>query len=197
VYLREGKWSEAIPQFRKLSRSPPTPIPYSNLGTAYFFLKNYDQATKMYEKAVEMTPNDEELQGNLGDAYRWSGHSDQAAAAYGKAISLAFQELQVNPRSPPSWAISDCFMPRRATPRTRCNTPTKRAPSSPDDVQLMYSEAQVKTLIGKPEEALKSLRLALEKGYPAQEAWNDPELQKLQALPQFSQLVNQFTKKNH
>jgi len=66
---------------------------------------------------------------------------------------------------------------------------------SPDDVQLMYSEAQVKTLIGKPEEALKSLRLALEKGYSAQEAWSDPELQKLQALPQFSQLVKQYTKK--
>jgi hypothetical protein len=66
-----------------------------------------------------------------------------------------------------------------------------------DDVQLMYSEAQVKTLIGKPEEALKPLQQALEKGYPAQEAWNDPELQKLQALPQFSQLVNQFSKKNH
>jgi hypothetical protein len=68
---------------------------------------------------------------------------------------------------------------------------------SPDDVQLMYSEAQVKTLIGKPEDALKPLRLALEKGYPAQEAWNDPELQKLQSLPQFAQLRNEFSKKSH
>jgi hypothetical protein len=61
----------------------------------------------------------------------------------------------------------------------------------------MYQEVQVKTMIGKREEALKALRLALEKGYSAQEAWNDPELQKLQTLPQFSQLVNQFSKKNH
>jgi hypothetical protein len=37
---------------------------------------------------------------------------------------------------------------------------------------------------------MKRLKLALDKGYPAQEAWNDPDLQKLQALPQFSQLVN-------
>ena len=67
----------------------------------------------------------------------------------------------------------------------------------PADLQLMYSEFQVKALSGKPEDALKSLQQALAKGYPAQEAWNDPELQKLQTLPQFSQLVNQFTKKNH
>ena len=63
-------------------------------------------------------------------------------------------------------------------------------------MQLIYSEAQVKTLIGKPEDALKSLKLALEKGYAAQEAWNDPELGKLQALPQFAQLVKQFSKKS-
>jgi len=42
---------------------------------------------------------------------------------------------------------------------------------------------------------LKSLKVASQKGYPAQEAWNDPELQKLQALPQFAQLVKEFTPK--
>ena len=73
---------------------------------------------------------------------------------------------------------------------------TKQARAiKPDDVQLLYSEAQVRTLIGSPEEGLKLLKLALEKGYPAQEAWNDPELQKLQALPQYSQLVKEYSKK--
>jgi tetratricopeptide (TPR) repeat protein len=67
----------------------------------------------------------------------------------------------------------------------------------PDDLQLIYNEVQVKTLIGKPEEALGPLKVALQKGWPAQEAWNDPELQKLQALPQFSQLVKQYSKKSH
>ena len=59
----------------------------------------------------------------------------------------------------------------------------------------MYSEALVKALVGKPEDALKPLKLALEKGYSAQEAWNDPELQKLQSLPQFAQLVKQYSPK--
>src|SRR5208283_5369541 len=99
VYLREGKWGEAIPQYQKALALAPDSYTYSNLGTAYFWLKRYDESVKMYEKATEMTPNDEQLFGNLGDAYRWSGHSEQAATAYSKAISLAFQELQVNPRS--------------------------------------------------------------------------------------------------
>ena len=197
VYLRDGKWSEAIPEYQKALALSPNADTYSNLGTAYFYLKNYDQATKMYEKAVEMTPNDEVLLGNLGDSYRWSGHSGEAAIAYGKAISLAFQQLQVNPRSAITMSDLGLLYAKKGDATNALQYTQQARAINPDDVQLIYSEAQVKTLIGKPEEALKSLRLALQKGYAAQEAWNDPELQKLQALPQFSQLVNQFSKKNH
>ncbi len=196
VYLREGKWSEAIAQYQKALALAPDAPTYSNIGTAYFFLKNYDQATKMYEKAVAMTPNDEQLLGNLGDCYRWSGHSDQAAAAYGKAISLAFQELQVNPHSAGIMGDLGLLYAKKGDAINAVQYTDQARAISPDDVQLMYSEAQVKALIGKPEEALKSLKLALEKGYAAQEAWNDPELEKLQALPQFAQLVKQFSKKS-
>jgi eukaryotic-like serine/threonine-protein kinase len=195
VYLREGKWSEAIPEYQKALALAPDATTYSNLGTAYFWLKNYDQSTKMYEKAVEMTPNNEEFLGNLGDAYRWSGHSEQASTAYAKAISLAFQELQVNPRSATIMGDLGLLYAKKGDATNATQYTNQARAISPDDVQLMYSEAEVKTLIGKPEDALKSLRLALEKGYGAQEAWNDPELQKLQALPQFLQLVNQFSKK--
>jgi len=197
LYLREGKWSESIPQFQKALALAPDADTYSNLGTAYFFLKNYDQATKMYEKAVEMRPNDEELLGNLGDSYRWSGHSDQAATAYGKAISLAFQELQVNPRSASIMSDLGLLYAKKGDAANAVQYTNQARAIKPDDVQLLYSEAQVKTLIGKPDEAMKSLKMALEKGYSAQEAWNDPELQKLRALPQFSQLVNEYSKKTH
>jgi tetratricopeptide (TPR) repeat protein len=195
VYLREGKWGEAIPQFQKALALSPDADTYSNLGTAYFYLKNYDQSTKNYEKAVAMTPNDEQLLGNLGDSYRWSGHSDQAAEAYGKAISLAFKELQVNPRSATVMGDLGLLYAKKGDPSNALQYTNQARAISPDDVYLMYSEAQVKAMNGNPDEALKSLRKALDKGYSAQEAWNDPELQKLQALPQFLQLVNQYTKK--
>jgi eukaryotic-like serine/threonine-protein kinase len=195
-YLREGKWSESIPQFQKALTLTPDPDTYSNLGTAYFFMKNYDDATRMYEKAAEMRPNDEVLLGNLGDSYRWSGHSDKAADAYGKAISMAFQELQVDPQSASIMGDLGLLYAKKGDTANALQYIKQARSIKPDDLQLMYSEAQVKALIGNPEDALKSLRAALTNGYPAQEAWNDPELQKLQALPQFSQLMNQFSKKN-
>jgi serine/threonine protein kinase/tetratricopeptide (TPR) repeat protein len=197
VYLRQGKWSEAIPQFQKaLSIAPDSPT-YSNVGTAYFLLKRYDESTKMFEKATEMTPNDEALFANLGDAYRWSGHSDMATAAYDKAISLAFQSLQVNPRSASTMGDLALCYAKKGDARNALQYIQQARSIDSGDVQLMYSEVQVKAMVGKPEDAVKALRVALDKGYNAQEAWNDPELQKLQALPQFSQLVNEYVKKAH
>ena len=196
VYMREAKWAEAIPQFEKGLAIAPDSETYSNLGTAYFWLKRYDDSTKMFAKATEMTPNDEVLFGNLGDAYRWSGHSEQAAAAYDKAISLAFQQLQVNPRSAGTMGDVALYYAKKGDAHNALQYIGQARAIDPDDIQLIYSEVQVKALTGKPEEALKSLRQALAKGYPAQEVWNDPELQKLQPLPQFAQLVNEFTKKS-
>jgi len=195
TYIRNGQWGEAIPQFQKALSLAPSAFTYSNLGTAYFFLKKYDESTAMFEKAVEMSPNDEQLLGNLGDAYRWSGHSDKAVVAYDKAISRAFQELQVNPRSASTMGDLAVYYAKKGDARNALQYIQQARSINSEDLQLTYSEAMVKALVGKPEDALKPLRLALQKGYPAQEAWNDPELQKLQALPQFAQLVKEFTPK--
>ncbi len=196
IYLKQGSWTEAIPQFQKALAIAPDSVTYSNLGTAYFFLKRFDESVKMYEKAAEMTPNDEILFGNLGDAYRWSGHSDKANAAYDKAISLAFQQLQVNPRSADAMGDLALYYAKKGAAQNALQYIAQARTINPQDVYLIYSEAQVKALVGQPEDAMKALKLALQKGYPAQEAWNDPELQKLQALPQFLQLVNEFSKKS-
>jgi len=195
TFYRNGQWNEAIPHFQKALAIAPSASTYSNLGTTYFFLKNYEESTKMFEKAVELAPNDETYLGNLGDAYRWSGHSDKAMAAYDRAISKAFQALQVNPRDASTMGDVAVYYARKGDQRNALQYIQQARTINPEDLQLMYWEAVVKALVAKPEDALKPLRLALTKGYPAQEAWNDPDLQKLQALPQFAQLVKEFTPK--
>jgi eukaryotic-like serine/threonine-protein kinase len=196
TFYRNGQWSEAIPYFQKALSITPSAATYSNLGTAQFFLKNYEESIRMYRKAVELAPDNETYHGNLGDAYRWSGHSDKAVAAYDEAIKRAFQELQVNPRSAGTMGDVAVYYAKKGDAHNALQYIQQARSINPEDLQLMYSEAMVKALVGRPEDALKSLRLALQKGWPAQEAWNDPELQKLQALPQFSQLVKEFTPKN-
>jgi hypothetical protein len=50
-------------------------------------------------------------------------------------------------------------------------------------------------LAGKTDDAIAALRAAFEKGYPAREAMNDPELNGLRSNPQFQSMLAQFVGK--
>jgi len=193
VYFRQGKYEECIPFIQKALKLQPSADLYSNLGTAYFFLKRYEEAVPMFEKAVEMNPNDEEITGNLADAYRWSGHADKAQVTYDKAIGLAYKELQVNPRQALAMNSLAVYYAKKGD-STQALQFIRRARSiDRNNIQFIYNEAQVMALANHPEEALKILREAFQKGYSPNEARNDPELNSLEGRPEFDKLLKEFS----
>lgn len=197
VYLQQGKYEEAIPPYQKALALQPHSATYTNLGTAYFFLKRYSDAVPMYEKAVEMSPNDEILEGNLADAYRWSGQRDKANAAYDQAIALAYKDLEVNPRSAETLGDLALYYAKKGdSPHAVAFIRRARA-IEPNRVALLYDAAVVQVLAGDIDEAMKSLRQAFQKGYPTQNAQDDPELKELSSRPEFERLVSEFGRKPH
>jgi tetratricopeptide (TPR) repeat protein/TolB-like protein/predicted Ser/Thr protein kinase len=195
VYLREGKYQECIPFYERALKIQPYYATYSNLGTAYFFLKRYDDAVKMFEQAVAMNPNEQQAAANLADAYRWSGRSEQAKATYDKAIALAYKELRVNPRDASILSNLGLFYAKKGSATQALNFIRQARGIDRNDVSLIYDEAVVESLSGDQRAALRALREALRKGYPAEEAQSDPELAKLQALPEFTAVLKEFEKK--
>jgi serine/threonine protein kinase/tetratricopeptide (TPR) repeat protein len=188
VYMREGKWGEAIPQFQKAIAIAPDVPTYSNLGTAYFFLKNYDQAEKNYEKAVEGTPGDEALWGNLGDSYRWLGHAEQARDAYKRAVAFAKMDLS-SPPSPTILGDIGLLYAKLGDQAQAVQYIQRARAKSPEDLNLIYAEAQVYVLLGQLSNAMLAFREAVAKGYGRAEIWKDPENAKMRSLPEFVKLV--------
>jgi Flp pilus assembly protein TadD len=68
---------------------------------------------------------------------------------------------------------------------------------APNDNELMYKEAVVNAIAGQQAEALASLRVALQKGYPVQQAKNDPELKTLATNPELDKLIAAFERKTN
>ena len=68
----------------------------SNIGTGYYFLRDYTSAQDMYKKAIEFSKDDHRLWGNLADAQRMSGQDEAAAENYLKAIELAMNQHAIN-----------------------------------------------------------------------------------------------------
>ncbi len=195
VYFRMGRWNDAIPAFQKSLELQPDAATYSNLGTTYFFLKQNDEAIKMFEKAVQLTPKDEVTMGNLADAYRAAARSQEANATYDKAIRLAFQQLQVNPKLASVTGDLALYYAKKGDATSSLRYIRQARSLDGSDLQLLYAQAQIYGLGGKPAEAMATLRDAFKKGYSPEEALNDSELSSLKGLPEFTKLISEYSKK--
>jgi serine/threonine protein kinase/Flp pilus assembly protein TadD len=194
AYLREGKLKEAIPPYEKAIAIEPKATTFSNLGTAYFFLRQHDEAAKMYERSVQLNASQsEELWGNLGDAYRWTGQTDKALAAYRKAVNLN----RMSADSQSAVLLGDLgLLYAKMGDQAQAIKYTKLARGkNPSDIQLMYCEGQVYVLLGQREKAIDAYRQAIAKGFPREELQNDPENAKLQSMPEFVELCRPKPKK--
>ncbi|HJZ63931.1 MAG TPA: tetratricopeptide repeat protein [Candidatus Acidoferrum sp.] len=194
VYFEQGKYEECITYFQKSLQLQPDAKTYSNLGVAYFYLKRYPESVPMFEKAVELSPNNETFTGNLADAYRWSNQRDRAVATYAKAINLAYKELAVNPRNSDALGSLALYYAKKGDATEATNFIRRARTINPADVSLIYQEAVVYAVNNSPDQAFKSLREALTKGYSLKEAMSDPELGSLQSRPEFLKIVKEFSK---
>lgn len=197
AYARMGKYQECISAFQKSIEIAPTWSAYSNIGSIYFLLKRYGEAVQVFEKAVSLGPSQEMAVGNLADAYRWSGQKDKALATYDKAISLAFAELQVNPQNTTAMGSLALYYAKKGDPNRGMDFIKRARGIDKKDVSLIYNQAIVENLANRQSEALRTLREALGKGYPAKEAELDPELANLQNQSEFRAMIKQFGEVTH
>jgi tetratricopeptide (TPR) repeat protein/TolB-like protein len=195
VYFRQGKYTDCVPMFQKALELSPRYDNYSNLGTTYFYLKRYDEAVKMFEKAVEANPNQQWVVGNLADAYRWSGHADKAKSTYDEAIALGYKELQINPRKADVMADMALYYAKKGNPNEALELIRRARSIDEKNVDFIHTQGVVEAIAGHAEEALKTLREAFQRGYPPDDAENDPELKDLRARPEFGNLVKEFHRK--
>jgi tetratricopeptide (TPR) repeat protein len=99
VYIMQGKYADAIPLLERCVAIRPNPSGFANLGSAYFFLRRFDESVRAFSQAVELNAKDFELRGNLADAQYWAPNQRPAALeSYRQAIQLAEPRLQVNPK---------------------------------------------------------------------------------------------------
>jgi tetratricopeptide (TPR) repeat protein len=199
IYFEQAKYDEAIAETQKAIELQPAAAAdlYSNLGTELLYVKRYPEAIFALGKAAMLRPNDEVIVGNLADGYRWSGQRETAKATYNKAISLAIANLGVNPRD--TNVLGDLALYYAKTEQVPLADYYIQHARSIDssNAELIYDEAVVRVLAKQPTQAIKSLRLAFEKGLSVKQAKLDPELKSLQGRPDFQQLVAEYVNKNN
>jgi len=193
VYLQQGKYQECIPYLQKALQIEPYFSTYSNLGTAFFFLKQYSNSADMFEKAVALSPNSTEATVNLADAYRAGGQQDKARTAYQQAISLGYKELQTNPQNANAMSEIALAYAKTGNAQEALSFIKRVRAIDKNNVGYIYEEAAIDALLGRTGDALKVLQVALQKNYPAQYAAGDPDLSSLQNNAEFTALIKKYS----
>lgn len=69
--IRQGRYGDAIEILDRSIAARPTVLAYTNLGTAYFGLRRFEEAARTYEEGLKVDAKNWRLWGNLGDARFW------------------------------------------------------------------------------------------------------------------------------
>lgn len=162
---------------------------YGNLAVSYFFSGRYEDALRTGQDAIRRDPNRAGLHRDVGDYYAKLGRTREARAAYTRAIELSRQLVAVNPRDAlavMTIALCEAHLgDRLAADRHIAEALTL----SPEDRDVQMRGAKAYIILGNTEAALEHLQSAVEHGYPAQLARDDPELTALKSSPAFENAV--------
>jgi len=92
VYYTQGKFDEAIEQYRKsISLDPQASVPHYNLANIFYIQGKLDQALDEYKVAARLNPSDPDAHDKLASLYA-------DIKLYDKAIAEADETIRLNPK---------------------------------------------------------------------------------------------------
>jgi serine/threonine-protein kinase len=190
TYIRLGNYPRAVSALQTSIRIRPSEDALSNLGTAYFALRQFDNASHTYAEATKLNDQDYVVWGNLGDAYYFSGRPDEAARAYQRAASLACERLRVNPLD--AQTLSDtagyyAMLGKREAAYKYLNQALKA--SEEKDPEVLFEAALIHNQFREATEAIRWLQRARAAGFSPTTISDAPALDNLHGNAEFQALL--------
>jgi tetratricopeptide (TPR) repeat protein len=142
------------------------PEPWNNIGTTFYMQRKYKKSVKYYEQAIKLKPDTASFHLNLGASYFGMKHYEQCVVQTRMALSLD---------------------PNILTERSSVGTIMETRYAGP---RFYYYMAKVFASLGRPEEAVRYLRRAMEDGFKDRKMLDaDPDFQKISKTPAYVELL--------
>jgi serine/threonine-protein kinase len=190
--VQAGRFEKGIQLLQRSISIRPTYAAYSNLGTALFKLRRFDESAVAFKEALRFNDSDYVVWGNLGAAYYYAGDHARATETLQQAVSRAKEKLQVNTQD--ALVLADLAtyystLGQRSLAFDSMKRALRLAPSNPE---LLLDEAMIYNDSGDAERAIRSLRSALIAGYTLDSLRNAPALDNLRGDQRFDSLFEEF-----
>jgi tetratricopeptide (TPR) repeat protein/tRNA A-37 threonylcarbamoyl transferase component Bud32 len=192
AYLLAGDYLKGIDALKRSIAIRPTYAALSNLGTAYYYLGQFDDSARSFKEALKLDQSDYMPWGNLGDAEFWvPGLRTQADQAYQMGIERGEALLKVNPNNASVLSSTGWFYARLGNPTKAFEYAHRAVRLSPKDPQVQLNMALVNIQFGQTVSGLDSIEKALEAGLTPKMVRDDPSFSSLKSNPRFQKLVQE------
>jgi serine/threonine protein kinase/tetratricopeptide (TPR) repeat protein len=189
--LQLGLNDDAIKALKRSIEIRPTYGALSNLATAQFRLRQYDDAADNYSQALALDDKDYLVWGNLGDSYYYSiTNRSKAASAYERGISIATKNLEVNPRDASVHSdLAGYYSMTGKRDEALQQLRDSLVLSEEKDPTLLYQAALVYNQLGETNISINYLAKAIAAGYSVSNISNAQALSNLHASPRYQALM--------
>jgi serine/threonine protein kinase/Flp pilus assembly protein TadD len=191
MYLHlEHRPDKALPAFKRSLELEDRGIAHTNLGTAYLYLGDFDQALPEYRRATDMEPDNADNWGNLGDALQWLNRRAEAHEAYGKAEALARDAATASPQDPTAQKQLALYCAKSGEPDCAREAAARANALEPDNVGIEFTNAVAHAAGLRTGEALDWLDRAVRHGLASGQIKAEPFFEPLRTLPRYRALLS-------
>jgi TolB-like protein/DNA-binding winged helix-turn-helix (wHTH) protein/predicted Zn-dependent protease len=161
-----------------------------NSGLMFYYQHRFEDAARMYERALELAPEDPRVWGNLGNARaNVPGQEQQALQAFREAVRFGEARLAINPHDADTSSRLAYFyaaLGDEAASRAAIDS-ALRSGANRSETHFFVALAWVK--LGEHEHAMGELQEAVEHGFGTAIIAQEPLFAELRTDPRFNALV--------
>ncbi|AZQ83206.1 serine/threonine-protein kinase [Colwellia sp. Arc7-635] len=190
-YYLNGDINQAILAAEQSISLQPNADGFANIGTAYFYLKNYDRSIAAFEQMIALNDSDYINWGNLADAYRFA-KNDKYKATFQKAINLAEDALTLNPNNKNAIASLAYYYANLEDIEKNNFYANKIIASDTGADNFLIAAAYARLKMNQA--ALSYLKFAINNNYSITEIKNSPLFNNLKNEDEFQQLIAKDSK---
>jgi serine/threonine-protein kinase len=161
----------------------------ANLGMVYFIAGKYAEATQEYGRAIELQPDKAVHWGNRGDALTAQGKSGAALDAYRKASSLALAAVDQSPLDPSLREERALYCARAGDMACALKEGQRAYELQGDSAEIVFTNALIRCLAGKDDEALDWLERSVKLGLSRVEIENELAFSRLEQDPRYVRVL--------
>ena len=185
-------FEEAEKEFQTAMRLDP-----KSFEAAYFYARacigqgKADEATKWYERAVAVRPDDFATLTLLADTYNGIGKTEDCIRTARRGYDAARKHLELNPDNPRALYMGAADLSFLGESEKAREWNRRALAMEPDDPSVLYNIACNFAMEGQADEAISTLHKALDNGF-GHWSWieHDSSLQAVRSNPKFQELLS-------